>query len=106
MPFTQEEINELWDFCMSRRFKFTISDLKSMAKEKNIKGYYRMNKVTLYQKLRNDMNEFDGFRFDWHMDDKTIGKNFGISLKNDSDKSKENWVNLSKRYLCEHGMQL
>ena len=34
MPFTQEEINELWKFCMSRRFIFTISDLKSMAKEK------------------------------------------------------------------------
>ena len=40
-----------------------------------------MNKVTLYLKLRNDMNEFDGFKFDWHMDDKTIGKNFEISQK-------------------------
>ena len=40
MLFTQEEINELWKFSMSRRFIFTISDLKSMAKEKNIKGYY------------------------------------------------------------------
>ena len=46
MPFTQEEINELWKFYMSRRFNYTISELKSMAKEKNIKGYYRMNKVT------------------------------------------------------------
>ena len=62
-----------------------------------------MNKVTLYRKLRNDMNEFDGFKFDWHMDDKTIGKNFEISQKkNDSNKSKENWVSLNKKYRCEH----
>ena len=30
-----------------------------MVKEKNIKGYYRMNKVTLYLKLCDGMNEFD-----------------------------------------------
>ena len=61
-----------------------------------------MNKVTLYRKFRNDMNEFDGFKFDWNMDDKTIDKSLEISLKNDSNKSKENWVILNKRYLCEH----
>ena len=33
---------------------------------------------------------------------KTLGKSLEISLKNDSNKSKENWVNLNKRYLCEH----
>ena len=49
-----------------------------------------MNKVTLYRKFRNDMNEFDGFKFDWNMDDKTIDKSLEISLKNDSNKSKEN----------------
>ena len=65
MPFTQEEINELWKFCMSRRFKFTISDLKSMVKKKYIKGYYKMNKVTLYRKLYNGMNEFNRFKFAW-----------------------------------------
>ena len=48
IPFTQKEINELWEFCMSRKIILTISDLKSMAKERNIKGYYKMNKVTLY----------------------------------------------------------
>ena len=47
MSLTQEEINELRKYCMTQRFEYTISDLKSMAKEKNIKGYYRMNKVTL-----------------------------------------------------------
>ena len=56
MPFTQEEINELRKYCMTRRFEYTISDLKSMANEKNIKGYYRMNKVTFYLKLRDGMN--------------------------------------------------
>ena len=81
MPFTQEEINELWKFCMSRRFIFTISDLKSMAKEKNFKDYYRMNKVTLYRKLYNDINETDRFKFDWHMDDRTLDKILEISQK-------------------------
>ena len=28
MPFTQKEINELWEFCMSRKIILTISDLK------------------------------------------------------------------------------
>ena len=87
---------------MSPKFILTISDLKNMAKERNIKGYYRMNKVTLYRKLHNDMNEFDRFKFVWCMDDKTIDKSFEISLKKDSDKSKENWVNLNKKYLREH----
>ena len=89
MPLTQEEINELRKYFMTRRFEYTISDLNSMAKEKNIKGYYRMNKVTLYLKLRDGMNEFDRFKFDWHMD-KTLGKSLEISLKNDSNESKEN----------------
>ena len=81
MPFTQEEINELWKFFMSQRFNYTISELKSMAKEKNIKGYYRMNKVTLYRKLYNDMNKIDRFKFAWCMDDKTLDKSLEISLK-------------------------
>ena len=102
MSLTQEEINELWKYCMTRRFEYTISDLKSMAKKKNIKGYYRMNKVTLYLKLRDGMNKFDRFKFDWHMDNKTLDKSLEISLKNDSNESKENWVNLNKRYLCKH----
>ena len=102
MSLTQEEINELQKYFMTRRFEYTISDLKSMAKEKNIKGYYRMNKVTLYLKLRDGMNEFYRFKFDWHMDNKTLDKSLEISLKNDSNESKENWVNLNKRYLCEH----
>ena len=63
MPLIQEEYNELLKYCMARRFKYTISDLKSMAKEKNIKGYYRMNKVTLYRKLRDGINEIDRFKF-------------------------------------------
>ena len=61
-----------------------------------------MNKVTLYRKLCNGMNEIDRFKFDWHMDDRTLGKSLEISQKNDSNKSKENWVNLNKKYLCEH----
>ena len=73
-----------------------------MAKKKNIKGYYRMNKITLYLKLRDGMNEFDRFKFDWHLDNKTLRKSLEISLKNDSNESKENWVNLNRRYLCEH----
>ena len=36
MPFTQEEINELRKYFMTRRFEYTISDLKSMAKEKRV----------------------------------------------------------------------
>ena len=36
------------------------------------------------------------------MDNKTLGNSLEISLKNDSNESKENWVNLNKRYLCEH----
>ena len=101
MLLTQEEINELQKYFMTRRFEYTISDLKSMAKEKNIKGYYRMNKVTLYLKLRDGMNEFDRLKFDWHMDN--IWQKFrNFSKKNDSNESKENWVNLNKRYLCEH----
>ena len=43
--------------------------------------------------------KFDKFKFDWHMDNKTLGKSLEISLKNDSNESKENWVNLNKRYL-------
>ena len=61
-----------------------------------------MNKVTLYRKLRDGLNEIDRFKFVWHMDNKTLDKSLEISLKNDSNKSKENWVNLNKRYLCEH----
>ena len=57
MLLTQEEINELRKYFMTRRFEYTISDLKSMAKEKNIEGYYRMNKVTLYLKLCDGINE-------------------------------------------------
>ena len=104
MLITQEEINELWDWVCQTNLKitYTISDLKSMAKERNIKSYYRMNKVTLHRKLYNDMNEIDRFKLSWCMDDKTIDKNFEISLKNNSDKSKEDWVNLNKKYLCEH----
>ena len=101
MPLTQEEYNELLKYCMARRFIYTISDLKSMAKEKNIKGYYRMTKVTLYRKLYNDMNEIDRFKFDWHLDAKTLDKSLETSQKNDN-KSKENWANLNKKYLCEH----
>ena len=101
MSLTQEEINELRKYCMTQRFEYTISDLKSMAKEKNIKGYYRMNKVALNLKLRDGMNEFDRFKFGWHMDNKTLGKSLEISLKNDSNESKENWVNSNKRYLCK-----
>ena len=97
MPLTQEEYNELLKYCMAQRFKYTISDLKSMAKEKNIKGYYRMNKVTFCQKLRDVMNGVDRIKFLWHIDDKTLDKNLEISLKNDSNKSKE-----KKTYLCEH----
>ena len=63
MSLTQEEINELRKYFMTQRFEYTISDLKSMAKEKNIKVYYRMNKVTLYLKLRDGMNEFGRFKF-------------------------------------------
>ena len=48
------------------------------------------------------MNDFDRFKFDWHMDNKTLGKSLEISLKNDSNESKENWVNLNKSYLCVH----
>ena len=88
MSLTQEEINELRKYCMIQRFEYTISDLK-MAKEKNIKGYYKMNKVTLNLKLRDGMNEFDRFKFDWHMDNKTLGKSLEISLKNDSNESKK-----------------
>ena len=84
MSLTQEEINELRTYCMTRRFKYTTSYLKSMAKEKNIKGYYRMNKVTLYLTLCDSMNEFDRFKFDWHMDNKTLRKSLEISLKNDN----------------------
>ena len=66
---------------MTRRFEYTILDLKSMAKEKNIKGYNRMNKVTLYLKLRDGINEFDRLKFDWHMDNRTLGKSLEISQK-------------------------
>ena len=100
MSLTQEEINELRKYFMTQRFEYTISDLKSMAKEKNIKGYYRMDKVTLYLKLRDVMNEFDRLKFDWHIDNKTLRKSLEISLKNDSNESKENWVNLNRGYLC------
>ena len=34
MSLTQEEINELRKYFMTQRFEYTISDLKSMAKEK------------------------------------------------------------------------
>ena len=102
MSLTQEEINQLRKYFMTQRFEYTISDLKSMAKKKNIKGYYRTNKVTLYLKLRDGMNEFDRFKFDWHIDNKTLRKSLEISLKNDSNESKENWVNFNRRYLCEH----
>ena len=81
MPFTQEEINDLRKYCMTRRFEYTVSDLKSMAKKKNIKGYYKMNKVTFYLKLRDGMNEFDRFKFDWHLDNKTLGKSLEILSK-------------------------
>ena len=102
MPITQEECNERLKYCMTRRFNYTISDLNSMAKEKNIKGYYRMNKVTLYRKLRDVMNRVDRIKFIWHVDNKTLEKsvlknNSDESLKNNSDESKEN-----KKYLCEH----
>ena len=60
-----------------------------MAKERNIKGYYRMNKVTLYRKLYNYMNEIDRFKLIWCMDDKTIGKNFEIYLKNNITNQKK-----------------
>ena len=97
MPLSQEEYNELLKYCMAQRFKYTISDLKSMAKKKNIKGYYRMNKVTFCRKLRDVMNGVNRIKFLWHIDDKTLDKSLEISLKNDSNKSKE-----KKTYLCEH----
>ena len=81
MSLTQEENNELRKYVMTQRFEYTISDLKSMAKEKNIKGYYRMNKVTLYLKLCDGMNEFDRFKFDWHIDNKTLCKSLEILEK-------------------------
>ena len=40
MSLTQEEINEFRKYFMTQRFEYSISDLKSMDKEKNIKGYY------------------------------------------------------------------
>ena len=51
MPFTQKEINELWEFCMSRKFILTISDLKNMAKV-----VYRRNYAPDFQfPLRNNV---------------------------------------------------
>ena len=97
MPLSKEECNELLKYCMTQRFNYTISDLKSMAKEKNIKGYYGMNKVILYLKLRDVMNGVDRIKFVWHIDNKMLDKSLEISQKNDNDESKEN-----KKYLCEH----
>ena len=66
---------------MTRRFEYTISDLKSMAKEKNIKDYYRMNKVTLYLRLRDVMKGVDRIKFVWHIDNETLDKSLEISQK-------------------------
>ena len=66
---------------MTRRFEYTISDLKSMAKEKNIKDYYRMNKVTLYLRLRDVMKGVDRIKFVRHIDNETLDKSLEISQK-------------------------
>ena len=66
---------------MTRRFEYTISDLKSMAKEKNIKDYYRMSKVTLYLRLRDVMKGVDRIKFVRHIDNETLDKSLEISQK-------------------------
>ena len=63
MPLSQEEYNELLKYCMAQRFKYTISDLKSMAKKKNIKGYYRMNKELFAENYAMLWMELTGLNF-------------------------------------------
>ena len=49
--FSKEEIGELWDWLNQTNLKitYTLNDLRCLTKSQNVKGYYKMNKVTLYE---------------------------------------------------------
>ena len=45
-----------------------------MAKSRNIKGYYKMNKVMLYEKLIDGLDKYDHIKFILHVDNNTLRK--------------------------------
>ena len=106
-----KEINEFWDWVGQTNLKitYTLIDLRCMAKAQNIKGYYKMNKVTLYEKLIDGMDKYDRIKFSLQIDNNTLRKscenenkyvrNMPQTNLEDSPKNE----NKTKRYFCVHG---
>ena len=69
-------INELLDWICQTNMKvnYTLIDLRSMAKSRNIKGYYKMNKVTLYEKLLDGLDKYDRIKFILCVNNNTLRK--------------------------------
>ena len=82
-----KEVNELWDWISQTNLKkinYTLIDLRSMAKSQNIKGYYKMNKVTLFEKLFDGLDDkYDRIKFSLCIDNNLFQKSFENENKDD-----------------------
>ena len=82
-----KEVNELWDWISQTNLKkinYTLIDLRSMAKSQNIKGYYKMNKVTLFEKLFDGLDDkYDRIQFSLCIDNNLFQKSFENENKDD-----------------------
>ena len=108
-----KEVNELWDWISQTNLKkinYTLIDLRSMAKAQNIKGYYKMNKVTLFEKLLDGLDDkYDRIKFSLCIDNNLFQKSFENENKDDRNIVQTNLEdNLKsekkiKKYFCVHG---
>ena len=106
-----KEINELWDWVCQTNLNITYSliDLRCMAKSRNIKGYYKMNKVTLYEKLLDGLDKYDRITFILRIDNNTLrksceneNKDARNMLQTNLEDSPKN-ANKTKKYFCAYG---
>ena len=80
-----------------------------MAKSRNIKGYHKMNKATLYEKLLDGMDKYDRVKFILRVDNNTLRKSCENENKDDRNMLQTNLEdnlkneNKNKKYFCAHG---
>ena len=75
-----KDVYELWDWISQTNLKktnYTLIDLRSMAKSQNIKGYYKMNKVALFENLLDRLDDkYDRIKFNLCIDNNLFQKSF------------------------------
>ena len=106
-----KDVSELWDcICQTNlKINYTLIDLRGIAKSRNIKGYYKMNKVTIYEKLLDGLDKYDRVKFILRVDNNTLQISCENENKDDRSvlqtKLEDNLKNEkeTKKYFCAHG---